>query len=193
MKSFLRRPRACRCIATGTRYEMTVLEVISKLKNVRISSIQVRFCFQKYATVKLGGIEYSSLLDKASHHYILFADWRVDIFGLPPSRLPEPPSPLISERLRTVQVDYFAHVNYTLTLNDNSTNNEETFATVSWFSPHPKRYMLGHPAQIWCISLFEVTGIYSYIPVSFVISRCVYASIRYEELNECVLVVVDVL
>ena len=166
-----------------------MLGVISKLKNVPISSIHVRSCFQKYTTVKLGGVEYSSLLNKASHHNVLFADWKVDIFGLPPSRLPDPPSSLISEHLRPVQVHYFAHVNYTLTLDDNSTNHEETFAIVSWFLPHPKRYMLGQPAQIWCRSLFEVTGIYSCIPVSFVISRCAYASIRYEELNECVLVV----
>ena len=70
----------------------SVLGVILKLKNVPISSIHVRSCFQKYTTVKLGGVEYSSLLNKASHHNVLFADWKVDIFGLPPSRLPEPPS-----------------------------------------------------------------------------------------------------
>ena len=92
-----------------------------------------------------------------------------------------------------MQVHYYAHVNYTLTTNDNSTNYEETFATVSWFSPHPNRYMLGQPAQVWCKSLFEITGIHSCIPMSFIVSRCAYAFIRYEETSECVLVFVDIL
>ena len=68
----------------------------------------------------------------------------------------------------------------------------ETFAVASWFLPHPNRYKLGKPANIWCKSVFEVGGDHSFVPCSLIESRCAYSFRRIEELDECVLVVVAI-
>lgn len=31
----------------------------------------------------------------------------------------------------------------------------QDLASVKWFQPHPSRFHLGKPAQIWCKNLFE--------------------------------------
>ena len=126
----------------------------------------------------------SSCLQSSSHHYIAMADWKINVFGSPPSQLPSPNPPY--EHIRPVKILHFASISYNL--QDNETVNK-TFAVVNWFSPHPSRYLLGQPAQVWCKALFEMNA-NLFLPIEFINSRCMYIFTRIDMLDEEVLVVV---
>ena len=55
---------------------------------------------------------YGSLLRKSSHQNIAIAEWKLDTFGQPHLRLPDPHYP--SEHKRPVQIKYFAQVVYSI-------------------------------------------------------------------------------
>lgn len=89
----------------------SVKNVICKTKDVSISAIHVSSCFRKYKNVEMASVGYSSHLNKLSQNYVHLVEWKVSIFGPPPSHLPEPQYPSISEHTRPVQLNYFAQIN----------------------------------------------------------------------------------
>ena len=74
----------------------------------------------------------------------------------------------------------------------NNLSAKQVFAISSWFAPHPKRYLLGRPAQIWCKGLFEVDGTHSFVPSDLLVSQCAHCIKTIEEIHETVLIVVSV-
>ena len=48
------------------------------------------------------------------------------------------------------------------------------YAYVSWFFPHPDRFVVGKPAELWCRSQYEVFGLHSFLPINHLVSRCAY-------------------
>ena len=145
--------------------------------------ILILTCVMKYSSITFHGVRYSSCLLKSSHHYIAMAEWNVDVFGMPLSQLPGPHHP--KEHIRPVQIDYFVRVAF-------SNNETQVFAAVSWFAPHPRRYMFGQPVQVWCKSLFELGGKHSFLPLQYLVSQCAYSFKTVDKLNECVLIVVGI-
>ena len=175
-----------------TNFELTsVQHVLSKILHVPLTSISVNSCYKQYTSLVISGKTFNSCLKRSSHNFISLALWDTDVFGTPPSRLPQPIIQDKDEHIRPIEISYFATITYTI--EDDENNFSETFAVASWFSPHPSRYELGKPADIWCKSLFEVSGPHSFVPYSFIKSRCAYIFTRIEVLDECVLIVVPII
>ena len=54
--------------------------------------------------------------------------------------------------------------------------------SLSWYSRHPLRNHYGKPLSVWEFDMFEMPGIYSYVPVQFIVSRMVSLV---DKINEC--------
>lgn len=164
-----------------------VQKVLSKINSVSdYSTVDVNSCFRKYSSASILGVNYVSTSKKSSHKNIAIAEWKSSVFGPPCSTLPGPYSP--NEHKRPIKILYFAEVAY----NINNTPAKQVFAVSSWFAPHPERYLLGRPAQIWCKGLFEVDGTHSFVPCDFLVSQCAHCIKTIEEIHESVLIVVSV-
>lgn len=184
VESFVLPPRSTRGVLS--HMEIVLLkDLLSNLHSINTSAVAINSCCRKYNSVKISSMELSSCLQSSSHHYIAMADWKIDVFGSPPSQLPAPHYPY--EHIRPVKILHFASITYSI--NDADTTLSKFFAVVCWFAPHPSRYLLGQPAQVWCRALFEMNA-NSFVPIEYITSRCAYLFTRIEMLNEEVLVVV---
>jgi len=54
------------------------------------------------------------------------------------------------------------------------------FATVLWLLPHPHRYSIGKPAELWHNSLYERSGFYKFLPVDQLAFRCAHGLMDYD-------------
>lgn len=178
-------PPRCRT-ATLNSYELTCVQTtLAKMLNAPVSSITVNSCFKQYSSIQISGKMYNS-----TYSFISLAQWNVNMFGTPPSCLPQPTIPVANgdEHIRPVEVHYFANIPYS----HGKDSSSETFAAVSWFAPHPNRYEIGKPVDIWCKSVFEVNGPHAFVPCCCIKSRCAYTFTWVESLDECVLIVVGI-
>ncbi len=103
-----------------------------------------------------------------SNSCVALALWDVNFFGTPPTPLPNQNHP--SANNRPVDVDYFAKVN--VYIGDSFDSISFVVAHVSWYQPQPNRQLIGKPAEVWCISFYESFGMYSYLPVEYILCRC---------------------
>ncbi len=157
-------------------------ELLSQLTG-SVLEIQDNSTYLKYSYLQMKDKRFSSCLNKDSRHCIALAKWRLDLFGSPPTALPQPHHP--NEHLRPVKIHYFAKVAFT---DENSSQHTQIVAALSWYAPHPSRTTLGSPAQVWCISQFESSGIQSFAPLECLIARCAYCTKSIDD--ESVLVIV---
>ena len=168
----------------------SIQTVLSRKLGTSTSSISVNSCFKQYSYLQIHGKMFHTCMKKSSHNFISLAEWDINIFGQPRSRLPKPTFQDKDQHIRPIEVHHFAKITYTV----EDTDYSETFAVASWFSPHPDRYKLGRPANIWCKSVFEISGPHSFVPYNLIKSRCAYAFRRLKELdNEYVLIVVGII
>ena len=89
--------------------------------------------------------------------------------------------------LRPVKIHYLMKVSFLI---NTSHTKHICFVGVSWFQPHPYRFEIGKPAQVWCYQQFESHGQQSFLPVHNLCSRCVHSIIKVHKFNENVLVLV---
>lgn len=176
----------------STSDESSLLTVLSHKLAIPPSSISINSCFKQYSNIQISGKMFFSSMKKSSHNYISLALWDVDMFGRARSRLPQPDIQDKNEHVRPIEIHYFASISYVYSHVGAEVNGSEVFAVASWFSPHPNRYMLGKPADIWCKSIYEISGPHSFVPYYLIKSRCAYVFKRIEELDECVLIVVGI-
>ena len=66
-----------------------------------------------------------------------------------------------------------------------------TGSHVSWFSPHPDRYVLGKPVELWCPTLFGSFGLQSFVPIQNIHCRCAHGLKEWHD--ERLLVVVPII
>lgn len=178
-------PRCTRGVLTELETKL-VQNLLLKIYNLSdSSSIEVNSCIRKYSSASISGVSFGTSLRKSSCKNIAIAEWNLDYFGRPHSSLPEPHSP--REHMRPVEIAYFAQVTYSI----HESPSEQMFAVSSWFAPHPQRYLLGRPVELWCKSLFEVSGTHSFIPCNLLISQCAHCCTTIEKISENVLVVVS--
>ena len=86
--------------------------------------------------------------------------------------LPDAASHLNSNE-RRVDVRHYVTVTCTFSNSrEHDCHQSWTLARVSWFSPHPSRYIIGKPAELWCSNLFETFGMQSYVPLDHLLCRC---------------------
>ena len=157
--------------------------LLRKLLMVPAEQISVNAAFCKYRYLTLKGIRYEGTTKKKSS--ISFAAWNEKIFGPSPTsltctRLVNPED----TTLRPVRIEYFVKMSYTV--NDIADN--MCLVVVSWFQPHPCRFEIGKPAQVWCHQLFEVHGVHSFLPVDDLRCRCVHSVIKLHDENVLVVV-----
>lgn len=93
------------------------------------------------------------------------------MYGKPPTPLPDPHERNVN--VRPVNVHYYTKILYSV---DGCITNE-IFAFVSWFFPHPERYNLGKPTELWCQTIFEpVDYTRSFVPLRNLICRCAHGT-----------------
>ena len=63
-------------------------------------------------------------------------------------------------------------------------------AVVAWFLPHPSKNIIGKSAQVWCCNQFETGGVSSFLPFSFLQTRCVHVVRKLGDSDESVMTVV---
>lgn len=115
------------------------------------------------------------------------ATWDSDIFGRPPTMLPNSEHP--SAHLRPVKIHHFIKATV-----EHVTKSTLVLAQVSWYCPHPNRDIIGKPAEVWCPNLYETFGIHSFLPLKYVGSRCAYThKVNNHDDDEVVLIVVPLL
>ena len=141
----------------------------------------VNSIFCKYASISLKGkVFYSSV--KKLKPVVAMAKWEEVLYGVPPSA---PQSGILgTNNIRPVDIKYYANIYYTV----ESVPKQIILAFVSWFFPHPQRFSLGKPAELWSNSMFESYGTCSFLPIRNIICRCAHGVKLYND--EHVLVVV---
>ena len=154
-----------------------LLEQLFIQLNPLYSSVHIHSIYKKYESVTLKGKVYrsSGLAHRNHHPCIAWALWNEQYNGTPPTTLPETHlHPKFNER--PVDVHHYASFQCTVTSETAQENQKDwTVARVSWLFPHPKRYQLGKPAELWCLNHTESHGIHSFLPLDDILSRCAYA------------------
>lgn len=103
------------------------------------------------------------------------ASWDENIFGRSPTFLPRLFVNPNDAALRPVRIEYFLKLSYFLSGSEGS---QSCFVRVSWFQPHPSRFSVGKPAQIWCKGAFEPEGLHSFLPLHFLSHRCIHSVVE---------------
>lgn len=148
-----------------------------------IAEVTVCSVYHKYSAITLASCTYNSTGKNTAKPTIAMAKWDHDVFGTPPTPLPDVATHPNSH-VRPVNIHHFAKVTFV----HGTTSSELVFANASWYSPHPNRRIIGKPAEVWCSKLCETFGIHSFIPLQLICSRCAYC---YRDIcHENVLIVV---
>ena len=158
-------------------------QILMKIFSMPCEEISVNAAYRKYKSVTMNGVTFRcSTCKKLS---IALACWDDTLFGCCPT--PLACSTLINPQdatHRPVNIEYFVKISYTVC------NSVHTmcFVVVAWFQPHPSRFEIGKPAQVWCKQLFESAGLHSFLPIHHLCCRCVYSTIKLHEENVLVVV-----
>ena len=156
----------------------TLQVLLSKLHpSVDLSelTVTVNSVFEKYSSITLHGKSFTSTGNSKQPHSLVQARWVEDLYGKPPTSLPDPHDPACN--LRPVKVHYYLKAFYFV----NNSPSEKLFAFVSWLFPHPQRHAYGKPAELWCNDLYESFGLHSFVPLEHLLCRCAHAIIIHNE------------
>ena len=183
---FLLPSKSKKCVFDADDLEV-LIKLYSKLHPDH-SDVKVNSVYKRYSSVTLRGKDYRSSGKCATKPYVVQASWNLDCYGPPPTRLPDEMSNVNSNE-RPVNVHHYVTVTYTYSsVETKDCHCSLTLAYVSWFQPHPCRYKIGKPAEVWCRNLFEAFGIHSYVPLDLFLFRCAHGPCVVN--NESLLVVV---
>ena len=187
-QEFLLPTRSKRCVFGSD--DLIVLKQLYIKLHPQYSDVTVNNIYTKYSSITLKGKTYGSSGKRdQTHPYVAFASWDLSqLYGLPPSTLPDAALHPDSNE-RPVNVHYYVTATVSWE-HDEQSMHHWTLARVSWFFPHPQRYVLGKPAQVWCVNMFESFGIHSYIPIDHLLCRCAHGSKTISDIDETILVVV---
>ena len=140
----------------------------------------------------LKGKVYRSSGNRSTNPYIVLASWNELYYRLPPTTLPDHALHLNSND-GPVDVHYYVSVICKFSsaeYPEQELQQEWTLARVSWLFPHPKRYQIGKPAELWCSpTLTESLGVHSFLPFNLIITRCAHAPFHLDD-HDSLLVVV---
>lgn len=148
------------------------------------SNVIVNSIYLKYSSISIRGREFNSSGKRTRAAAVSLASWDNDLFGDPPTHMPNTVYNVLSANVRPVNIHHYMKVNFTV----NSSAASLIFAQVSWFFPHPDRNAFGKPVELWCSRQFEPSGIHSFVPINNIISRCAHGTKFYND--ESLLVVV---
>ena len=77
---------------------------------------------------------------------------------------------------RAVNIHHYLEVTVSFTSDLTRMDTSWTLAHVSWFQPHPSRYDIGKPVELWCHNLYESHGVSSYLPSDLLLCRCAFGT-----------------
>lgn len=134
-----------------------------------VGDVTVNHIYRKYSSITLKGKLYTSSGRRTLKPFVALALWTEDIFGLPPTGLPD----TVKANERPVNIQYYLKATF-------HKPNEEIdplfLAIVSWYFPHPGRSVIGKPAEVWCKNMFESFGVHSFLPLHNLICRCAHGT-----------------
>ena len=141
-----------------------------KLKSIPESADIPSKVFQKFFHISFNGksMGYSASGQNSSSSCNLLAEWNVNLYGSPPTGLPQPENPRSLQR--PVKLQHLARVSFSV----RETVEHIVLAVVSWYHPHPNQHALGKPAEPWCPNLSEDYGLHSFIPIDNIVCRCAH-------------------
>lgn len=149
--------------------------LLSKINGINSALIKVNSIFMKYFTLTMKGKTFFST-GKRTKPVIAMGLWDEGMYGKPPTTLPGPHD--LNDNIRPINVHYYAKVLYSIA----DSPRDIILAFVSWFFPHPHRYSMGKPTELWCNSMFESLNYScSFIPLQNIHCRCAYTVMKYQE------------
>ena len=87
---------------------------------------------------------FSSNYKRLNGPCIVQAQWNEDYYGAPPTLVPDA-FVVPASNTRPMKVHFYCKVHFTI----NSNAYSELLVFVSWLKPHPQRYTIGKPAELW--------------------------------------------
>lgn len=180
--------RYTRAVLDCTEQE-TAIPLLAKLKACQSSAIKLNSIVTQYKSININGEQLSA---HKYHSSIVMLRWDSKLFEESPSSLPESLT-ISSQIIRPASIVRFIKVTYSVCSDiacsmDSNYINSIVFACVTWHLPHSAFSNLGKPAQIWCKSLYEVSGIHSFVPLNLFKSRCIHCSMLHDGENVIVVV-----
>ena len=162
-------PTSCTRHVFGEGELVILKEVLKKLKIMSEEcTCNLNSTYYKYKQItKNDQIFLSSTYKYMS---VAMAKWDEDIYGSSPTTFPRLFANPIDATLRPVRINFFLKLSYLVS----DVVYTHYFVYVSWFQPHPCRFSIGKPAQLWCKSAFEAEGIYSFLPLHSISCRCIH-------------------
>jgi len=166
-------PNVCkRATLDGSSRENLKILFCKLHPGTREHEVVVNTIIEKYSSVSLNGKTFSTS-SKNTVPYIAIGTWNETLFGFPPTPLSD--SYLPTANIRPVEVKYYLKVSFTVM----EATTTITFANVLWLLPHPYRYSIGKPAELWHNGLYECNGSHSFLPVNQLNFRCAHGLMDY--------------
>ena len=179
-----------KCVLDAAELEL-LTSLYSKLHSGH-NNVNINKIYKKYSSMTLNGrVHYRSSGKSTAKPYVILASWNESYYGSPPTTLPEVTSQACYNE-RPVNVHHYMTISCTFSSAERQDCHQFwTLAFVSWFEPHPLRYKIGKPAELWCRTLFESFGIHSFVPLNLLLSRCAHGP--YHINSESLMVVVPLI
>ena len=138
------------------------------------TTIKIHQVYKKFSSITLQGKRYGSS-GKRHQLYVVFASWDESDYRPPLTTLPQSQfHPHYNKR--PINIHFYVLATCTTAKMQVEERQETwTLAFESWLFPHPSRYKLGKPAEVWCnTTLTESFGVHSYVPIGCLLSRCTH-------------------
>ena len=161
----------------------TLSRLYCKMYSRSADEVTVNSIITKYSSISFKGKTFS-ISKKNTVPYVVQAQWDEYIFGSSPTSIPD--SYLPTTNIRPVDVKYYFNATFTT----EATTCSLTFAHVLWLLPHPQRYAIGKPAELWQNGLYECGGLHSFVPIDHLICHCAHGVMQYS--NKALMVVVPI-
>ena len=177
-----------RCVFSSDDLEQ--LKNLYELLHPAHSEVSIDRIYKKYSSITFRGKVYRSSGLRNRSPCVVFASWNEAYYGPPLTTLPDSAFHPNSNN-HPVDIHYYITATCWFTSPDSpheECRKEWTLAYVSWLFPHPKRYRIGKPAELWCDSLSESFGIHSFVTPDLLLSRCAHGPFTMDD--ESLLVVV---
>ena len=135
--------------------------------SLKDSPMVVNSICEKYTSITVRGKKYGCFGKRGSVHTAL-VEWNMDLFGSPPSPLPDSDHP--NSKFRPVKLLHYIRTSISCRSSEHAS--KFLMAVVSWCMPHPNKGDIGNPAQIWSKDLYECDGVHTFVPLSNLKCRC---------------------
>ena len=136
-------------------------QLYTHLYSVGSSDIEIPSSFFKYTSIRIFTNVLGAYKSRSSSSCVVMALWDSTFFINSHDNL-------ASEKLyRPARINFF--VKHTVSIKGKFTTH--LLVSLSWYKHHPLQNHYGKPLSVWECDLFEMPGIYSYVPIQLVSCR----------------------